>query len=141
MTPEIESLVQRVGRLERQNRRLKLMGLGVVLCVTVLLFAGADNSLRTIEAEKIVLRDAHGRARITIGTPAFAGAAVFTKAADPIIWFSDDKGTDRVILSMDGLFFTDDKARPAVSVESGYSGLSGFRVFGHNGKVLLWSAP
>jgi hypothetical protein len=42
MTPEVEMLTKRVGRLERGNRLLKLIGIGCALGVTVLLLVGAD---------------------------------------------------------------------------------------------------
>jgi hypothetical protein len=64
-------------------------------------------SPKTVEAEKIILRDSHGRARLTIGTPEFAGATVDMKPDDPVVWMSDDKGIDRAVLTTDGLFFSD----------------------------------
>jgi hypothetical protein len=46
--------------------------LGVALCFALLLLAGADKAPRTIEAEKVVLLDSRGRAKLTIATPALA---------------------------------------------------------------------
>ena len=96
MTSEVDNLIQRVARLERQNRQLKMVGLGVALGMSTFLLMGAAKTAKTVEAEKIVILDRHGRARITIGTPAFAGAAIDTKSDDPMIWLTDDKGADRV---------------------------------------------
>jgi hypothetical protein len=76
MTSEVDNLVQRVAKLERQNRQLKMIGLGVALGMATFLLMGAAKTPKTVEAEKIVILDRHGRARITIGTPAFAGAAI-----------------------------------------------------------------
>jgi hypothetical protein len=69
MSLEIAPLSRRIERLERQNRRFKQLGLGLILSVGILLMAGAAKVPRTIEAEKIVLLDSQGRARITFSTP------------------------------------------------------------------------
>jgi hypothetical protein len=140
MTSEVENLVQRVENLERQNRQFRLVGLGIALCVTVVLFAGANKAPRIIEAEKIVLVDSHGRARLTIGTPAFAGATIDANPDDPVIWMTDDKGADRAMLTIDGLFFANSKATPTVSLRSDPNGTSWLKFYGTNGKVS-WSAP
>jgi hypothetical protein len=140
MTSEVDNLLRRVQKLERQNRRWKLVGLGVALCITVLLLVGADKAPRTIEAEKIVLLDSHGRARLTIATPAFAGATMDVNPDDPVIWMTDDKGADRAMLTTDGLFFANGKARPTVSLSSDPNGTSGLKFYGANGKVS-WSVP
>ena len=140
MSAEMDSLVQRVKRLERQNRQLKFIGLGFALCLLILLLAGATIRPRTIEAEKFVLLDNHGRTRLTIGTPALAGATVDTNPDDPVVWLSDGKGADRAMLTVDGLFFASSKARPTVSLSSNPDGTSGLKFYGINGKVS-WSVP
>lgn len=140
MDPEIGSLAQRVAMVERQNRQLKLVGLGVALCISALLLAGADKGPRTIEVEKIVLLDSHGRPKLTIGTPAFTGATIDVNPDDPVIWMTDEKGADRAMLTTDGLFFANAKARPTVSLSSDSNGTPGLKFYGPNGK-LSWSAP
>lgn len=138
---EPRSLLARVERLERENRRLKLVGLGVALCITVLLLMAVDKTPKTIEAEMIVVRDSHGRARITIGTPAFAGVTIGAyNPDDPGIWMTDAKGADRAMLVTDGLFFANGKAKPTVSLSSAPDGTSGLKFYGTNGKAL-WTAP
>ena len=140
MTSEVDSLVQRIARLERQNRQLKLVGLGIALGMAFLLTAAAKTP-RTVEAEKIVLRDSHGRARITIGTPTSAGAVIGEANPDgPIIWLTDEKGSDRAMLTTGGLFFANGKARPTVSLSSDPKGVAGLKLYGTDGKVS-WSAP
>jgi hypothetical protein len=104
------------------------------------LLTGAAKTPKTVEAEKIVILDRHGRARITIGTPTFAGAAIDTNPDDPMIWLTDDKGADRAMLSTDGLSFANSKAGPTVRLSSDPNGLSGLKVYGTDGKVF-WSAP
>jgi hypothetical protein len=138
MTLEIENLLQRVERLEQQNRRLKLIGLGIALCAGILLLTGAAKTPRTVEAEKIVLLDRQGRTRVTISTPEFTGAAIDTKPDDPVIWLTDDKGTDRAMLTADGLFFASSKAKPTLDLTS--NPRPALKFYGPDGKVS-WSAP
>ena len=140
MGSESDSLIQRVERLERQNRQLKMAGLGIVLGMATFLLMGAASTAKTVEAKKIVVLDRHGRARITIGTPAFAGAAIATNPDDPVIWLTDDKGADRAMLANDGLSFANGKAGPTVRLSSDPNGLSGLKFYATDGKVS-WSAP
>lgn len=137
MTPEVDMLAKRVGRLERENRLLKLIGIGCGLGIAVLLLAGADKKPRTIEAEKIILRDSRGRARVTIGTPEFAGVAIDMKASDPAIWLADENGTDRAILSADGLRFGNSKGKPLVALvgDPRPDRSSALQFYDSNGKV------
>jgi|SRR5579862_8102229 len=140
MRSEIEALTSRIARLERQNRKLKTVSLGIVLGLAAFLLVGAAKTPRTVEAEKIVLRDSHGRARITIGTPALSGNALNTNPDDPVIWLSDEKGIDRAILATDGLRFVNSKARGTVSLSSDPSGVPALKFYGTDGTVS-WSAP
>jgi hypothetical protein len=136
MTSEVEMLAIRVGRLERQNRLLKVIGTGCALGLAALLLAGADKTPRTIEAEKIILRDSQGRARVTIGTPESAGVAIDMKASDPAIWLADEDGTDRAILSVDSLRFGNSKGRPLVAlVGDPRPERSALQFYDSNGKV------
>jgi hypothetical protein len=136
MTPEVEMLTKRVGRLERENRFLKFIGIGCALGIAVLLLVGADKMPRTIEAEKIILRDSHGRARVTIGTPEFAGVAIDMKATDPAIWLTDEQGEDRAALTGDGLRFGNGTHKPLVEIISDpRPGRSALRFYDPNGKV------
>lgn len=137
MMLELESILQRIERLERQNRQLKLIGLGIALIVGTLLVGGAAKTPRTVEAEKIVLRDSHGRARVTISTSEFTGPAVGVRPDDPVIWLSDDKGTDRTMLTPDGLFFASGNAKPTLDLTSDPKPT--LRFYGADGKVS-WSA-
>jgi hypothetical protein len=136
---EMETLARRVEALERQNRRVKLAALGIVLGAMVVALSGAGQATRTVEAQKIVLLDNHGRAKLTIGTPALTGATVGVNPDDAVIWFTDDKGTDRAMLTSDGLFFANRDARPTISISSDPKA-SELKLYGMDGRVL-WSAP
>jgi len=141
MAGDIEALARREVRLEQENRLLKMIGLGSVLGLLVLMCMGAANRSRMIEAEKITLIDSQGRARVTIGTPWSSGAAIDTERDAPVIWLSDEKGNDRAMLSADGLFFANSRAKPVLSLSSDpRPGRSALRFYGPDGKVS-WSAP
>lgn len=134
---DLNHLSERVKRLEYENRLFKLAG--TVLALGVLAFAslGAANKPQTIEAEKIILRDAQGHVRLTLGTPGTAGAAFAIQPNDPAIWLSDENGTDRAILTSDGLYFANKNSRPTVSLSSGSaSGASSLGFYDPNGKII-----
>jgi hypothetical protein len=68
----LQILYTRMQKLERQNRfqrNAMSVGLLIVVCVTAM---AQTKPPRTVEAERFVLRDGNGRARITIGTPGSA---------------------------------------------------------------------
>jgi hypothetical protein len=72
----IDVLAERVGRLERENRRWKWIG-GVALIGVLTLIAGGANQPGIVEAERIVLRDKVGKIRAVLevkedGTPRLA---------------------------------------------------------------------
>ena len=140
MLDDVEVLTIRVRRLERQSRNLRLALIGTALVVALILLIAADKSPKTVEAQKIVLLDRNGHARLTISTPALAGAAIDVNPDDPVIWLSDEKGTDRAILTTSGLFFANGRAKPTASLSSDPRGTSGLKFYGNDGKVA-WSAP
>jgi len=139
MKSEIEAVKIRVAQLEHANRLLKLIGLGVVLGSAALVSMGLGGKPRTIEAEKIVILDSYGRARLTIGIPSVAGAAVDMKPDSPAIWLSDESGSDRAILTSDGLYLASGHEKPLVDLSSGPS-RPALRFYGPDGKVS-WTAP
>lgn len=74
-----------------------------------------------------------------IGTPEVAGAAFDMKPDAPAIWLSDENGSDRTILTSDGLYLANGREKPLVSLSSG-PGRPEMRFYGPGGKVS-WSAP
>jgi hypothetical protein len=140
MIPEIDGLVRRIESLERQNR---LQRRAIVVVFSLVVVAGLwaqPRTTRTIEAEKFVLRDSQGRARVTIGTPRSSGAAIGMPADEPSIWISDAKGIDRVILNTEGLRLANDAMRPAASLTFEKSTGGQIRLYSGDGK-LQYAAP
>jgi hypothetical protein len=137
---ELDGLVHRIEKLERENKRLKLVVMLAVVFVCALVLVGVAKPTRTIEAEQFILLDSHGRTKLTIGTPRHSGATVDANPNDAMIWIADDTGTDRVILMKDGLFFANDKGKPTVSLNSVQNSTSSLKLYGADGKVVF-SAP
>ncbi|HXM23869.1 MAG TPA: hypothetical protein VN948_21610 [Terriglobales bacterium] len=141
MPTEIEMLTKRLERVENENRMFKAIVFLIVLVAALIVSTGAQKAPRVVEAEKIVLRDSQGRARLTIGTPAAAGVAIDMDPDDPAIWLTDEKGTDRAALTADGLRFANVHGQPLVEIKSDpRPGRSGLRFYGTDGKIS-WSAP
>ena len=136
---ETQILSQRVGRLERENRILKCFALLFACALLALMSMAASSKPRTVEAEKFVLRDSKGHARVTIGTPEFAGPTILTKATDPVVWLTDERGNDRAVLTMDGLRFIDARTEATLAITS-ETGKSAITIYGTDRKVA-WSAP
>lgn len=109
-----EELIERLEKLERENRRMKrLGGAALVLAATLGVIYATRPVSDTITARKFIVLDRQGRARITLSTPAYAGAVVDeTDPDDPTIWISDARGQDRAILTGGGLSFADEKEKP-----------------------------
>jgi hypothetical protein len=84
--------------------------------------AAVNSKPRTIEAEQFIVRDSKGGARVTIGTAPVSGAAVSLSPDEPAVWFSDEKGRDRLILTTDGLRLANSKSQPALDVTAGTTG-------------------
>lgn len=61
-------------------------------------YVGAARTPKTVETEKIATLYRYGRARITIDTPALAGAAIGTNSNDPMFWLTGflNRGVARV---------------------------------------------
>lgn len=69
MISETNALAERVRRLEQQNRVIRWIAAGILFLVIVAGLEAQQRPVRTIEAEKFVLLDSKGRARVTIATP------------------------------------------------------------------------
>jgi hypothetical protein len=118
MRLETHDIRDRLEKLERDNRTLKWLGMAAALFAASAVLMAQVRPNRTIQAERIIVRDSSGRARITIGTPSSSGYAVDSKSDDPLIWLSDEKGTDRAILGIDGLRFADEHGRRTANYQA-----------------------
>ena len=62
-TPEWTAVVERLEKLERQNRRLKQVGAVALILAAAVLLMGQAPATRTVEANEFVLKDASGNVR------------------------------------------------------------------------------
>jgi hypothetical protein len=105
----MEALAARVGRLERENRRLRRGGAAALLGLAGALVMGQGprgDSPKTVEAERFLLRDAGGKARAELALRA---------DGSPHLEFRDGAGNPRAGLGLQGeaafLSLTDAKGR------------------------------
>jgi hypothetical protein len=60
---DFEDLLDRLARLEKQNRRFKLLAVATLVGVTLLLVMGQASPKKTVEANEFILRDDSGNIR------------------------------------------------------------------------------
>ena len=95
--PVHDHLTRRLDRLERENRRLKLLGGLALIGVAALTVMGQTPPTpvaNTLEAERFVLRDHAGNVRATLGLRPDGTAALA---------LADDTQQDRAVLSVTAL--------------------------------------
>ena len=149
-------LGQRVEKLEKANRRLKLAGVLVLTLVGCLLLLGVASPKRTVEAETFVIRDANGKPRAVLGMTAGGPALLFIDAngkqrmtlgtpagEEPVLLFLDANEKERagltILAGLSVLTFTDANEKQRVILGISVRG-PGLVVRDANGKVVF-SAP
>jgi hypothetical protein len=146
---DLTPLLNRLDRLERQNRWLKGLGLALLLIVGagVLMGAAEPASDKTISTEKLVLRDGNGKPRIMLATDKDQNGIVFYDA--------NGRQNCTFVLQRDGavLRFLEEDGRlsSGISCERGGIGLVGIGTSGRRqtevnaiivpGQVLLNARP
>ncbi len=67
-TPDMQAVLERLERLERQNRWFKRMGGLALIAVSVLILMGQSASKgHVVEAQRFIVRDAEGLVRAELG--------------------------------------------------------------------------
>ncbi len=133
MISDPHDLAQRVEKLEKANRRLKLAGVLALTLVGCLLLLGVASPNRTVEAEQFILRDANGKEQ----------AALRMSAEGPELGFLDANGKVRLMLTLSegipglGFFDANGKARALLGV----SAVGPKLVFRDANGKLVFSAP
>lgn len=88
-TPDVHTILVRLEKLERQNRRLKRGAVAVLIAISALLLMGQGRLSRTIEANKFVLKDADGRARAEMD---------LQSGGNPTLCFRDANGYPTILM-------------------------------------------
>lgn len=90
-TPTLETVAQRLTRVEKQNRNLKRVLCAVILLMGAALLLGQAEPNHVVEAQKFVLLDAEGKERAVLDSNEQGGANLV---------LVDAKGKQRVNLGM-----------------------------------------
>jgi hypothetical protein len=136
----LDTLRQRLDRLERESRRLKRVTLVVIVGAAAALVMGQTaphRSIRTLDAEEFVLRDSRGQIRASLGTTQGPSATILEIHGD------NGKPRTRVTVSSDGtssLEFMDsgDRVRLLLGVRD--NGLPRIWLGNETGRII-WRAP
>ncbi len=132
---ELDVLVQRVGRLERQNRLFKIAAL-VALLIGASLFLIAARPANVVTAERFVVQDASGKTMATLGPDVDGLPGLSIK--DPTngkerswlgLW---NKGQEVSL----GFFDQNSKERSRLGILA--SGITRLNIDDDNGKLRAW---
>ena len=127
--PTMDKLVQRLDRLEKENRRMKRIGALVAVGIAAVVLMGQARSskvAKVIEAEKFVLRDTSGQ----------VGAILFTvDEGSPHLEFRDKKRNLRITLGV-----MSSTSPRTMSIETKRRPESSLVLFDEKGQVI-WKAP
>lgn len=126
-----QTIVQRLEKIEKQNRTMKCAGLAVLIGVgSIVLMGQASPQSRTIDAEAFVLRDAGGKMRASLRMDTILNA--------PQLKLYDPTGKSRVEITADAkqpsiwLFDAEGRKRAAFATDEDSAGL---QLFDPTGKV------
>jgi len=140
-TPELRAIVERLGKLEKQNRRLQR---GILAAFTafsaVILMGQAAPSPRIVDARKFVLKDANGNVRGWMGIVGEGSELVLgNDSARPMITLkvSTDAGDLHFYGSRSsGMNLGVNSGSPSVSIQDADRQGSAGLTFGKNGPSL-----
>jgi len=79
--PELQSIKERLEKLERQNRWFKRTGLAALLLAAAVVVMGQAHPSRTVTANKFVLLDSQGRTRAVLQADSIRATLTFMDGA------------------------------------------------------------
>ena len=85
-TTDLQAVLERLEKLEKQNRWLRRVGAMFLILAASVLLMGQAAPKRTVEANEFILKDANGKKR----------ARLFTTAHGPQLFFMDTNRKPRV---------------------------------------------
>jgi len=132
-TPDLAAVVARLEQVERDNRRLRRVGVMLVLIVASgLLMGQAVPPRRTVEAERFLVRNAQGKIRAELG--------IFEKGVTRLRLLDTD-GNARAILAvtdegLPALAFVD-RGQARLLVAADQDGTAGITLYDQAGKMWV----
>jgi hypothetical protein len=103
-TPEMQAILQRIERLEAENRRLKRLGvLALVLLGAIFLMAQTPRAPKSVEANSFVLHDADGRIRARLAFCASSPCLTLLDANEHAVTTLDGAGLKTQMLVLNDL--------------------------------------
>ena len=110
-TPDLQAIMERLEKVEKQNRRLKQAGATVLtLCAAFVLMGQTSPKSRTVEAEEFIVRDANGEMQMVLNTvegrpfislyDANTARVVLCISKGPALILRDANGTERASLGL-----------------------------------------
>jgi hypothetical protein len=152
--PSLNTLQLRLAKLEHQNRRMKQMGIAILIMVTAILMMGQIRNTSTLTARRIVLNDAGGVPRLVLymkvdGEPSMAlydrmgnmrAELSLQPGGYPRLSYLDPGGKIRSVLGVqsDGgpaLILADGNQVPRAEMSVRPDGSSGVVLYGLEGKA------
>jgi len=126
--PDFGTLVERMARLEKENRRTKQVCAVLLILISALVLMGQASPNRTVEANEFILRDEQGRTR----------AWLHMEADGPYFTLTDASGKGRLGLAVretegSGIFMYDPYGKIRVALGEGRTGRS-LAFYGDNGE-------
>jgi hypothetical protein len=134
---ELHAILERVDKLETQNRRLRRDGLAILVLLSAFMLMGqAPPSPRVVEAQRFVLKDSGGNVRGWMGT--------IGKGSELTLGNVNAQPMMRLIVSMDDSdlhFFGSRKSGMNLGLDSGNADISMIGAEGNGGARITFKEP
>lgn len=128
-TLSVETLAERVEKLERQNRKLKGIGATILILAATVVLMGQAPGTRTVEANEFVLKDSTGKVR--------GRFSIFGENTHMQLF--DANGQLRSFMHVGGLTLYDGSGKARVAIITGADETI-LEVYGPNGETVTVGA-
>src|SRR5215472_18592030 len=135
----------RLERLERENRRMKKIGIVAVVFASVLFISGQAKTNKVVEANEFVLKDGNGKARARLSMFTLSENTLMQKDI-PNLSFYDAEGHPRIFIAAESPIYLViprrlvGQTRGTTNGKDGQTPAASLVLFGKD-KNLLGSAP
>lgn len=129
--PTLEDLQNRLLKLEKQNRRMKYVGVVVLAVIAVIVVMGQAPSKKIVEANEFILKDDGGKVR----------GKLWTNGDESIIDLVDEYGRGRLQLDAGNYQSTisvmDSNGKPRAKLSSNNAGITELKFSDAKGKDMV----